>query len=147
LTGTPAFPYSLRTMRWITCGIMLAFLWTSTHVLVDHGDGGHQSFVLLPHLGPTHIPHEKEHPSTSHDHEEEPYSTQDTSHHQADTHSHFAWYAPTDAKITRYCAPGTLDACMGLSPAVAGASALRGPTVPPPPRGHPVYLRCSVLRI
>src|SRR5918992_4007588 len=36
-------------MRFISVPLLLAFLFASTHSIVDHGAGGHKSSVWLPH--------------------------------------------------------------------------------------------------
>jgi hypothetical protein len=73
-------------MRVLSLVVMMAFLLTSTHVVVDHS-GGHLGSVFIPHLGMyTVVGDENTH---------EPSGVLDPSHHDADTHCHFEWYTTT----------------------------------------------------
>lgn len=136
-------------MRFLTFGIILAFLFTATHVLVDHEVEGQRPFALLPHPGPCHVHSDKAHPDGhhDHDHEGEPSHEHDPYHHQADTHSHFTWYTPADGKIAPSFAPSVLAIDMVVCPSVASSFSLYGPFPAPPPRELPLYLQWSVLRI
>jgi hypothetical protein len=137
-------------MRVLTCGIIIALLFTSLHVLVDHGAGEHKSFALIPHPCPSHVHSDDEHPAAHHDHDHEgkPAHGHDPYHHQADTHSHFAWYISADAKIAPHLAPSVFNAdIVMVRLSITGTSSLCGGPSAPPPRGPLVYLQCSVLRI
>ena len=136
-------------MRFMSCGIILAFLFTAMHVVVDHGVGGQTPFALLPH--PCASPSSgDDHPVTHHHDQEEdaPSHGHLPTHHQAETHSHFTGYTPAPAKLALHVVPSILAAdAWGISPPMMGAAALCGNTAASPPRGSPLYLRCSVLLI
>jgi hypothetical protein len=139
-------------MRALTFGLILAFLFTSTHVLVDHAPGRHTSFALLPHLGPSHTRTDTAHTGAHHDHDHdgEPQDEHDPSHHQADTHRHFTWYTQAHGKIVQQGAPSDLTFDMVVvCPSVAVISALSRyrHAHAPLARGLPLSLRWSVLRI
>jgi len=138
-------------MRALTFGLILAFLFTSTHVLVDHAAWRHTSFTLLPHLGPSHTHTDTAHAGAhhGHDHDGEPQDEHDPSHHQADTHSHFAWYTHAHGKIVPHVASSAPAFDMVVCPSVAVISALSrySHAHAPPARGLPLSLRWNVLRI
>ena len=137
-------------MRLLTFGIIIALLFTSTHVLVDHGAGEHKPFALIPHPCSSHVHSDDEHPAAprDHDYEGEPAHGHDPYHHQADTHSHFTGYASADAKIALHLAPSVLDAdTVMVRLSITGTSSLCGGPAAPPPRGPLLYLQCSILRI
>lgn len=136
-------------MRTLTCGIILAFLFTATHVLIDHGAGGHQPFALLPHPSPSHT-HSDAGSSAAHhdhDHEGEPCAPHAPDHHQAETHSHFVWYIPAEGKILQHLAASVLAATLVVCPSLANSSALHGSPPAPPPRELALSPQRSVLRI
>jgi hypothetical protein len=133
-------------MHVLIFGLIFAFLFTATHVLVDHGSGGQQPFALLPHPGPSHGQHDAA-LDTPHDHESEPSPEHDPHQHQADTHSHEVWSTPADGKHMRDIAPSVLPADMAACPSGGNPCFPRGTLPTPPPRGCLLYLRCSVLRI
>jgi hypothetical protein len=74
-------------MRVLNLVVMMAFLLTSTHVVVDHSGGGHRDSVFIPHLGAFPVVGDK----NTH----EPSGVLDPFHHDADTHCHFEWYTAT----------------------------------------------------
>src|SRR5438128_1624444 len=133
--------------RFVRCGLILAFLLASMHVVVDHGAGGQHPFALLPHPCPSSL-HEDDHHPLTHDHDEdgEPSHDHDPTHHQAETHSHCTWY--TSTKSLLHLAPIVCSGSLfGMSPAVLDTLSLHENAPTPPPRSIPLYLRCSVLLI
>src|SRR5262245_38424407 len=81
-------------MRLISLGLIIALLWTTMHVVVDHGASGEGHGVFFLHAYPSHL-HEDDRAVDMHhqqddgdEHASEPYA----GHHHADTHSHFTWY-------------------------------------------------------
>jgi hypothetical protein len=74
-------------MRVLSFVVMMAFLFTATHVVVDHGGGGHRAAVFIPHLGAFHVDGDED--------KHEPSGTHDPCPHDADTHCHFEWYTTT----------------------------------------------------
>jgi hypothetical protein len=135
-------------MRSLTCGIILAFLYTTTHVLIDHGAWGQRFFALLPHPASSHAHGDMAHPDAphDHDHEGEPAHAHDPYHHQAETHSHCVWSTPADGKSALYFAPSVLAANLGIHPSVALPASLHSPP-PVLPGDLALYLQWSVLRI
>jgi hypothetical protein len=137
-------------MRLMSLGLIIAFLWTTMHVVVDHGASGEGRFVLLPHACPPHLDGDGQAADMHHqqDDEGEPASEPHTGHHHADTHSHFTWSLPLEAKITWYLASSLLDACLsGAQPPGPGSWSLPVITFESPLRRVPLYLRCHVLLI
>ena len=135
-------------MHVLIFGLIFAFLFTATHVLVDHGSGGQQSFALFPHPCPSYGHSDAADPGTHHDHESEPSPEHDTHQHQADTHGHAVWSTPADGKRMRDVALSVLPADMAMAcPSGADTCSPHGTLPTPPPRGSLLYLRCSVLRI
>lgn len=137
-------------MHALSFGFILAFLFTSTHVLVDHVAGGHTSFTLLPHLSLSHTHSDEAHRSAHHDHEGEPAAEHDPFHHQADTHSHFVWYTHAGGKIGHHLTPSVLAFTMvAICPSVAALSTLSRYSYAHalPTRGLSLSLRWSILRI
>ncbi|HEY5870775.1 MAG TPA: hypothetical protein VI542_35280 [Candidatus Tectomicrobia bacterium] len=132
----------------MSCGILLAFLFTAMHVVVDHGVGGQTSFALLPHPCLSSASGD-DHPVTYHpDQEETPWPGHYPTDHQAETHSHFTWYTSAPVKLALHVLPSVLAADVwGLFPPMMGAATLCGTTSTSPPRGSPLYLLCSVLLI
>ena len=132
----------------MSCGILLAFLFTAMHVVVDHGVGGQTPFALLPHPCASPIAGD-DHPLTHHhDQEEAPWHGHHSTDHQAETHSHFTWYPSAPAKRALHVVPSVLAAdAWGIAPPMLGAAALCGHTAVSPPRSSPLSLRCSVLLI
>src|SRR4029450_299164 len=81
-------------MRVVSLGLMLAFLMTALHVVVDHGASGAGHGVFFPHACPPHL-HDDDHAADGHHHQDdgdEPASEPHAGHPHADTHSHFTWY-------------------------------------------------------
>ena len=135
-------------MRFMSCGILLAFLCTAMHVVVDHGVGGQTPFVLLPH--PCASPSfGDDHPVTHHhDQEADPWHGHHPTDHQAETHSHFTGYPSVPAKFVLHVVSSVVAAgAYGISSSKLGAAALCGSTSVSPSRSRPLYLRCSVLLI
>jgi hypothetical protein len=136
-------------MRFMSCGILLAFLFTAMHIVVDHGVGGQTPFALLPHPCACYAHSNDHHPVTHHhDQEDGPSHGHHPTDHQAETHSHFTGYPSVPEKLALYVVPSILAADVwGVHPPVIAASTLWGSTSASPPRGSPLYLRCSVLLI
>jgi hypothetical protein len=65
---------------------ILAFLVSSTHVVVDHSGGRHRDVVFIPHASAFHLQANADH--------HEPSGADDPGHHHADTHTHVEWYTP-----------------------------------------------------
>lgn len=131
----------------MSCGILLAFLFTAMHVVVDHGVGGQTLFALLPHPCASPV-HAADHPDTPPSDQEDPRHGHHPTHHQAETHSHFTAYASVSAQLAPHVVPHTLVANVwGGHPSCLGAATLCGTTSTSPPRGSPLYLLCSVLLI
>ena len=81
-------------MRSISLGLIIAFLWTTMHAVVDHGTSGEGHEVFFPHASPSDL-HEDDHAIDMHhqqDDGDEHASAPHAGHRHADTHSHFAWY-------------------------------------------------------
>lgn len=136
-------------MRFMSCGILLAFLFTAMHIVVDHRVSGQTSFALLPH--PCAPPSSgDDHPVTHHHDQEEdaPSHGHLPTHHQAETHSHFTGYPSVPAKFVLHVVSSvTAAGAYGISSSKLGAAALCGSTSVSPSRSRPLYLRCSVLLI
>src|SRR5215831_8121340 len=78
----------------LSLGLIIAFLWTTMHVVVDHGTSGEGHGVFFPHASPSHL-HEDDHAVDMHhqqDNGDEHASAPHAAHHHDDTHSHFTWY-------------------------------------------------------
>ena len=138
---------SLRRVVRLT--LLLAFLVTTLHVVVDHGVGGQTPFTLLPHPCASPVPHHDDHPGTHHHAQEE-----DSCHgphpadHQADTHTHFLGYPSVPVRLALHLVPTALAAhAGGLASLALGAAALCGYTAASPPRRPLLSLCSSVLRI
>ena len=137
-------------MRLVSLGLMIAFLVTALHVVVDHGVSGEGHVVFFPHACPPHLGDHDQAADVHHqkDDEGEPAGEHHAGHHHADTHSHFMWSTPLGAKITWRLAASLLEACSpGAQPPGPGPSSLPVITCESPPRRVPLYLRCRVLLI
>jgi hypothetical protein len=137
-------------MRFFIYGIILTLLCTATHVLVDHGVEGQKSFAFLPHPCLSHVHSAHQHPGIAHadDHQGEPSREHDPAHHAADTHQHGVWSTSVSATSGLDCTPSLFKVSMMIGLAIADtSSALYGLTPEPLPRGLPLYLQCSTLRI
>jgi hypothetical protein len=141
-TGIPTVSSMRHCISW---GIMLAFLLTATHMIVDHGAGGQSSFALFSHPCPSHT-HDDDQPPTTHHHDESDASSHD--HHQANTHDHGMWSTPAADRSALHCSLGFFDAGILIAaPIAAPASSLYHALSPPSLRGCLLSLRWSVLRI
>src|SRR5215831_10762696 len=128
-------------MRLVSLTLMIAFLWTTMHVVVDHGASGHA--VFFPHACPPHLDDDDQAADVHHQHadEGEPAGAHHAGHHHADTHSHCTWSTPPGATITWHLSASLLDACLpGAQP--PGLSSLPVITFESPPRRVSLYLRC-----
>lgn len=108
-----------------------------------------RSFLILGHLTSTLIQRTLVHTTTM-TMTGSPKDEHDSSHHQADTHSHFAWYTHANGKIVLHVASSALAFdMMVVCPSVAVTSALSRYSYAhaPPARGLPLSLQWSVLRI
>jgi len=133
----------------VSYGLLLAFLCTVLHIVVDHGVGGQSSFALLPHpcAAPVHsqddgpgVPH--------HDPEEDPGHGHHPTDHQAETHSHFTGYPAVSASPGLHVVPSTLaTGAYGIVSPILNAAALCGSTTASPPSRRSLALHCGVLRI
>jgi hypothetical protein len=134
--------------RFISCGILLAFLFTAMHIVVDHGVGGQNPFALLPHPCASSA-HSADHSGTHHhDQEDDPWHGHHPPAHQAETHSHFTGYPSVPMHSAFHIVSSVLVASAdGIVPLMLGAAALCGNTATSPPRSRPLSLRSSVLRI
>jgi len=104
-------------MRLISLGLIIAFLWTTMHVVVDHGAGGEGHGVFFPHASPSHL-HEDDHAVDMHhqqedgdEHAREPHA----GHHHADTHSHFTWLTSSGFPDARQLIPLVHEVSLGLA--------------------------------
>lgn len=126
-------------MRLLNFAVIIAFLFASTHMVVDHG-GGPRSFVL--------IPHGNELPLHADDHDHARSDSPASSHHDSDTHMHLEWYT-TAAKANIPCAPiasAVIGSSAWLTEALSVASPrIRVDTFTHPPPGTPLYLHCCSL--
>src|SRR4029450_8529901 len=90
-------------MRAVSLGLMLAFLVTALHVVVDHGASGPGHGVFFSHACPPHL-HDDDHAADmqhQHDDGDEHASEPHAGHHHADTHSHFTWFTSAGAPDQR----------------------------------------------
>jgi hypothetical protein len=134
--------------RFVSCGILLAFLCTAMHVVVDHGMGGHTLFALLPHPYASPAFGDDDPGTPHHDQDADPWHGHHPTDHQAETHSHFTGYPSAPAKRALHVVPSVLAAdAWGIAPPMLAAAALCGHTAASPPRSSPLSLRCSVLLI
>src|SRR5919202_1519848 len=81
-------------MRLLSLGLIIAFLWTTMHVVVDHGASGEGYGVVFPHASPPHL-HDDDHAVDMPHQQNEGHaqvSAPHAGHRHADTHSHFTWY-------------------------------------------------------
>jgi hypothetical protein len=128
-------------MRVPSLVVMMAFLLTSTHVVVDHSGGGHRGSVFIPHLGAF--------PVVGDENTHEPSGVLDPSHHDADTHCHFEWYTTTAGSDAPLHSKGRV-AIHGLpwaatEPLVGSTPVYRQILEHPPPPA-PLFLQhCSLL--
>src|SRR5712691_4048396 len=121
-------------MRLVSLTLMIAFLWTTMHVVVDHGASGEGHGVFFPHACPPHL-HDDDQAADRHhqqddegDHASEPHA----GHHHADTHSHFTWYTASGSPDARRPMPLVQDVSIGLAAnPVAYPSLLRVHAFPP----------------
>jgi hypothetical protein len=128
-------------MRVLSLVVMMAFLLTSTHVVVDHSGGGHRGSVFIPHLGAF--------PVVGDENKHEPSGVLDPSHHDADTHCHFEWYTTTvgSGAPLHSMVPVAIHGLLwaATEPLVGSTPVYRQAPEHPPPRA-PLYLRhCSLL--
>jgi len=126
-------------MRLMSLGLIIAFLWTAMHVVVDHGASGEGHVVFFPHACPPHL----------HDDEGERASEPHAGHHHADTHSHFTWSTSSDAPDVRRPMSLIHDVSIGLAAhPVASPSLLRVYAFPPPLLLHvclPLWYRVLLI--
>jgi hypothetical protein len=104
-------------MRLISLGLIIAFLWTTMHVVVDHGASGEGHGVFFPHAYPSHL-HEDDHAVDMHhqqDDGDEHASEPSAGHHHADTHSHFTWYTSAGTPDVKRPMPLVHEAFLGLA--------------------------------
>src|SRR4029434_7632628 len=104
-------------MRLISLGLIIAFFWTTMHVVVDHGACREGHGVFFPHASPSHL-HEDDHAVDMHhqrddgdEHPREPHA----GHHHADTHSHFTWLTSFGFPDARQLMPLVHEASLGLA--------------------------------
>src|SRR6266446_4973347 len=115
-------------MRLVSLTLMIAFLWTTMHVVVDHGASGEGHSVFFPHACPPHL-HDDDQATDMHhqqgdegEHASEPHA----GHHHADTHSHCTWYTSSGFPDVRRPMPLVHDVAIGLAAnPVASPSFLR----------------------
>jgi hypothetical protein len=90
-------------MRVVSLGLMIAFLVTALHVVVDHGASGEGHGVFFSHACPPHLDDDDQATDMHHQHddEDEHASEPHAGHHHADTHSHFTWYTSAGAPDAR----------------------------------------------
>ena len=137
-------------MRLISLSLILAFLWTTMHVVVDHGASGEGHGVFFLHACPPHLDDDNHAVDMHHqqDDGDEHASTPRAGHHHADTHSHCTWSLPLGAQTTWPLAASLLDACLPGAPSPdPGSLSLPVITFESPPRRVPLYLRCHSLLI
>src|SRR5512138_2259531 len=137
-------------MRVVSLGLMIAFLVTALHVVIDHGASGAGHVVFFPHACPPHLDDDDQVADVHHqqDNEGEHTGEHHAGHHHADTHSHFTWATPLGADITWDLVSSLIDACsLGAQPSGLDPLSLPVITVESPPRCVSLYLRCRVLLI
>jgi hypothetical protein len=129
----------------MSLGIMLAYLLTAIHVIVDHGASGQSSLVLFSHPCPSHAHDDEQQPTTPH-HDDRDASSHD--HHQANTHDHGLWSTPAADRSALHCSLGFFDAGILIAASLAApSSSLHHALSPPSLRGCLLSLRLGVLRI
>jgi hypothetical protein len=137
-------------MRLLSLGLIIAFLWTTMHVVVDHGASGEGHGVFFPHACPSHL-HEDDHAVDmhhQHDDGDEHAREPDAGHHHADTHSHFTWLTSAGFSDARRLMPLVHDVSLGLAAnPVAHPSVLRVTVFPPLLLRVCLPLWCRVLLI
>ena len=136
-------------MRWANLGILIAFFFTAMHVVVDHGAGRQTPFAFLPHPCLSHVHSDDQQTTAYHpdDHESASPGEQHPEH-QADTHSHGEWYAPTRLQSMLPLTLMVVDASVFVAPSLMTRTAfLDVQRSAPPPCSIPIYLRCSAFLI
>jgi hypothetical protein len=128
-------------MRVLNLVVMMAFLWASTHVVVDHSGGGQRVSVFIPHVAAFDVHGDEDHYKLS--------DAYDPCHHDADAHTHFEWYivAPTPDVSLHMMALEAIPYLLwsDIESFLGSAPAYRKALEHPPPR-DPLYLRdCSLL--
>jgi hypothetical protein len=119
----------------VSYGIILAFLCTALHIVVDHGVGGQTSFALLPHPSASPAHSDDATPGTPHHEQEDgPWHGQHPTDHQTETHSHFTGYPAVPVQLALHVVPSALATTAGGStssmlgaPALCGSSAAVSP--------------------
>jgi hypothetical protein len=127
--------------RFISCGILLALLFTAMHIVVDHGVGGQTPFALFPHPCVSPVAGDDDLLTYHHDQEEDdPWHGHHPTDHQAETHSHFTGYPSVPAKFVLHVVSSVVAAgAYGIPSSKLGAAALCGSTSVSPSRSRPLY--------
>jgi hypothetical protein len=137
-------------MRFITIPLLLAFLFASTHSIVDHSVGGHKSAVWLSHDHSLSIQHGTHHPQThaAHHHDPAAFHLQPADAHGADRHTHFTLASFPRGGSTLLPLFLALTGSIGV-PDYASAQNTFFCDDPfgRPPRSRPLYLHCRTLLI
>src|SRR4029450_9988687 len=137
-------------MRAVSLGLMLAFLVTALHVVVDHGASGAGHGVFFAHACPPHL-HDDDHAvdmQHQQDDEDEPASEPHAGDHHADTHSHFTWVTSAGAPDQKRPMPLVYaTAVLVADNPVPSPSLLSITTCAPLARHVCLPLWCRVLRI
>jgi hypothetical protein len=137
-------------MRVVSLGLMMAFLVTALHVVVDHGASGEGHGVFFSHACPPHL-HDDDHTADMPHHQDdkgEHASASPTGHHHADTHSHFTWYTASGAPEAKRPMALSYDApVLGAEHPVTPPSLLHVITCAPLARHVCLPLWCRVLLI
>ena len=137
-------------MRLLSLGLIIAFLWTTMHVVVDHGASGGGHGVFFPHACLPHLHEDDQAADVPHQHDDgdEHASEPHAGHHHADTHSHFTWFTSAGAPDQRRPMPlvHAVSTGLALNP-VASPSLLRVNAFPPLLLRVCLPLWCRVLLI
>jgi hypothetical protein len=137
-------------MRVVSLGLMIAFLVTALHVVVDHGASGEGHGVFFSHACPPHLDDDDQAADMHHqqddgdEHAGEPHA----GHHHADTHSHFTWFTSAGSPDQRRPMPLVYDTCVLVAEnPVTLLSLLHVTTIAPLARHVCLPLWCRVLLI
>jgi hypothetical protein len=143
-------PWTLAMMRFISILLLVAFLFASTHSIVDHRAGGHKSSVWLSHGHDLSIQPGTHHPQTHDAHHHDPAALHfhSADAHDADSHTHFTPASFPRGGSTLLPLFLALTGLIGM-PGYASAQNTFFCDDPfgRPPRSRPLYLHCRTLLI
>ena len=137
-------------MRLISVPILLAFLFASTHGIVDHDASGHKAYVFLSHHESLPTQHSSQHSQihSPHHHDGVSLHLNPAHAHDENIHTHFT-LAPFprygSTFLPRLFALTTL--LWAFDNTSAQASFYHDDPFSRPPRFRPLYLHCCTLLI